>query len=71
VSAETQLGDLFVGKVLNQLQQTRIRTEQVLPNIGSGLDGVLLPLAVDDFAMRLTSTPSDPQRGESPTIVPR
>src|SRR4030095_10783428 len=36
--------------MLDQLEQARIRTEQMLTDVRSRLDGVLLPFSIDDFA---------------------
>ena len=45
-----QLLQLLVRQVLDQLEQPRIVAEEVLADVGAGLDGVLLILAVDDLA---------------------
>ena len=50
VAAEPQLLQLIVGQVLDHLEQPRVGAEEVLAEVGAGLDGVLLILAVDDLA---------------------
>ena len=50
VPAAPQLLQLLVGQVLDHVEQPRIRAEEVLADVGAGFDGVLLVLAVDDFA---------------------
>src|SRR6185437_16258826 len=50
VSAETHARELLVGKMLNHAQQPRIRSEHVLPEVGTTLNEELLILAVSDFA---------------------
>ena len=50
VAAEPQLLELIVGQVLDHLEQARVGAEEVLAEVGAGLDGVLLILAVDDLA---------------------
>ena len=57
VAAAAQLLQLFVGIVLDQLEQFGILAEEVLANVVAGHDDVLLILAVDDFPIRLTSRP--------------
>ncbi len=47
MAATRQVADLVVGQVLNHLAQAWIRPEEVLPGIGTGLDGVALELPVD------------------------
>ena len=53
VSATTQVANLIVAQVFNQLQQIGMPTEEVVANVGSGLDAVLLELTVYDLAERL------------------
>ena len=50
VAAEAQPLQLVVRQVLDQLEQPRIGAEEVLADVGAGLDRVLLVLAVDDLA---------------------
>ena len=53
VAAEPQLLELLVRQVLDHVEQPRIGAEEVLADVGADLDGVLLILAVDDFAHAL------------------
>src|SRR4029453_16731400 len=53
VAAKRQLFQLLVGEVLDHLEQPRMRAPEVLANISARFDGVLLILAVDDFAHAL------------------
>ena len=53
VAAERQLLQLLVGEVLDHLEQPRVGAPEVLADVGAGLDGVLLVLAVDDLAHAL------------------
>src|SRR5262249_6477736 len=53
VATQTQLTDLIVAEVLDELEQARVATEKVLADVGARLDGVLLVLAVHDFAETL------------------
>ena len=53
VPAERQLLQLLVGEVLDHLEQSRVGAPEVLAHVGAGFDGVLLVLAVDDFAHAL------------------
>ena len=53
VAAEGHLLELVVAQVLDHLEQPRIDAPEMLAEIGAGLDGVLLILAVDDLAHAL------------------
>ena len=53
VPAEPQPLQLVVRQVLDHVEQPRIGAEEVLAEVGAGLDGVLLVLAVHDFAHAL------------------
>ena len=57
VAAERQLLELLVGKMLDHVGQTRVRTPEVLAHIRTGFDGVLLILAVHNFAHALDEQP--------------
>ena len=54
---QRQLLELIVGEVLDHLEQPRIDAEEMLADVGARLDGVLLVLAVDDFAHALDEQP--------------
>ena len=47
VAAAGQVAEVVVGEVLDQLPQPRVGAEEVLADVGAGLDRVLLELAVD------------------------
>ena len=53
VSAATQVTNLIVTQMLNELQQIGMPTEEVVANVGPRLDAVLLELTVHDLAERL------------------
>src|ERR1700733_7168595 len=50
VSAQPQTGELLVGKMLDHLEQPRIGTKEILPEVRSALDKVFLILSVGDLA---------------------
>src|SRR6202008_3608242 len=50
VTAQTHASQLLVGEMLDHLQQPRIGSEKVLPEVGAALDEILLVLAVADLA---------------------
>ncbi len=47
VAAAPQLGEVVVGQVLDQLSKPRVRTEEVLADVGAAGDRVLLELAIE------------------------
>ena len=53
VPAQPHAGKLFVGKMLDHLQQARIAAEQVVPEVSAALDEIFLILAVRDLAHAL------------------
>ncbi len=53
VPAQPHARQLLVRKMLHHFQQTRVRTEQVLAEVGSALNKILLILAVADFSQTL------------------
>ena len=53
VTAEPHTGKLFVGKMLDHLQQAGIAAEQVVAEVGATLDEIFLVLAIRDLAHAL------------------
>src|SRR5208282_2794392 len=53
VPSQSHACQLIVGQVLNHLQQARIGSEQVLAEIGSAFDEILLVLTVANLAQTL------------------
>src|SRR5580700_5380289 len=50
VAAQAHAGKLLVGKVLDHLEQPRVGTKEVLPEVCAALDKVFLILSVGDLA---------------------
>ena len=57
MAAARQLLELIVGEMLDQLEQPRVGAQEMLADVGARFDGVLLILAVDDFAHALDEQP--------------
>src|ERR1700731_1312463 len=53
VAAEAHAGELFVGEILDHLEQAGIGAEEVLAEVGAALDKEFLILAVADLAHAL------------------
>src|SRR5664279_5931581 len=47
VAAAAEPGQVVVGEILGEPLEPRVRTEEVLPNVGAARHGVLLELAID------------------------
>ena len=50
VAAAAQAAEIVVAQVLDHLEQPRVAPEEVLADVGAGLDRVALPVAVDGVA---------------------
>ncbi len=57
VATEPHTRELFIGKMLDHLEQPRIGAEEILPEVGAALDKVFLILAVGDLAHALDQQP--------------
>jgi len=59
VAAAAELGEVVIGEVLDELAETGIRPEEVLPDIGAAGDRELLELAVERVVHLLDEDPVD------------
>src|SRR5512133_694664 len=57
MTAPPQLPDLLIRKVCHHLQQSRIRSKEVLARISARDGGVFLPLSIYDFRHALKQDP--------------